>query len=301
MTLRHFLEVDDLTGDELREVVRLARSTDYPKSLDGKTAALIFEKPSLRTRNSSEVAIVQLGGHPLTMFRDEVGLGQREPVADVARVLSRYHAAISARVFGHDLVEGLAAASTVPVVNLLSDDAHPCQAVADVLTIEQHFGSFDGIEVAYIGDFNNVARSLAIACGLLGMGVRLGCPPGYAPTDTDLDRIRTTGIEPVVSEKPADAAEKANVIYTDVWTSMGQESEADARRRAFEGFMVDERMMATAADDAVFLHCLPAHRGEEVAADVVDGPRSVVWQQAENRLHAYRALLLFLLREAAAP
>jgi ornithine carbamoyltransferase len=295
MSVRHFLEVDDLSPEELRRVVDLSFETEYPKVLEGQTAALIFEKPSLRTRNSSEVAIVQLGGQPLTMFRDEVALGLREPVGDVARVLSRYHASIGARVFGHDLVEGLAEGASVPVINLLSDDAHPCQALADLITIKQRYGSFEGLDVAYVGDFNNVSRSLAIACGLVGINVRLGCPSGYGPTDVDLDRIRSTGIEPIVADDASDAVKGADVVYTDVWTSMGQEEHADARRRAFEGFTVDAKLMAAAADGATFLHCLPAHRGEEVSAEVVDGPQSMVFQQAENRLHAYRALLLLLL------
>lgn len=295
MTPRHFLEVDDLTGAELREVLAKAGERDAPRVLEGRSVALIFEKPSLRTRNSTEVAVVQLGGHPLTMFRDEVGLGLREPVADVARVLSRYHALVGARVFGHELVAGLAASASVPVVNLLSDASHPCQAIADLLTIEQHLGGLDGVEIAYVGDFNNVARSLALGCALAGAKLRLACPPGYGPSDADLERIRVAGGTPMVTDRPHDAVEKADVVYTDVWTSMGQEAEAEARWRAFEGFQVDESMMRAAADDAVFLHCLPAHRGEEVAAAVVDGDRSLVWQQAENRLHAFRGLLLFLL------
>lgn len=295
MTARHFLEVDDLSGAELREVLAKAGERDAPPVLEGRSVALIFEKPSLRTRNSSEVAVVQLGGHPLTMFRDEVGLGLREPVADVARVLSRYHALVGARVFGHELVAGLAASASVPVVNLLSDASHPCQALADLLTIDQHLGGVDGVEIAYVGDFNNVARSLALGCALAGARLRLACPPGYGPTDADLERIRVAGGTPMVTDRPHDAVEKADVVYTDVWTSMGQEAEAEARWRAFEGFQVDESMMRAAASDAVFLHCLPAHRGEEVAAAVVDGDRSLVWQQAENRLHAFRGLLLFLL------
>ncbi|HEX7166266.1 MAG TPA: ornithine carbamoyltransferase [Acidimicrobiales bacterium] len=297
---RHFLDVDDLTAVELQEVLDRATRSDPSPVLAGRTAALIFEKPSLRTRNSSEVAIVQLGGHPLTMFRDEVGLGAREPVADVARVLSRYHAAISARVFEHAHVEGLAKAASVPVVNLLSDDAHPCQALADVLTVRQRFGGTAGIELAYVGDFNNVARSLAIACGLTGMHIRFGCPPGYAPTEVDLDRMKASGVDVTVYDHAGDAVEGANVVYTDVWTSMGQEDEAETRRRAFEGFTVDGRLLSAAAADAVFLHCLPAHRGEEVSADVMESPQSLVWQQAENRLHAYRGLLWFLLDPVAA-
>ena len=298
MSPRHFLEIDDLTPDELRSVLELAGASEYPKLLEARTASLIFEKPSLRTRNSAEVATVQLGGHPVTMFRDEVGLGVREPVADVARVLSRYHAVISARVFGHDLVEALAAAAEVPVVNLLSDSGHPCQALADLLTIEQVFGKLTGIDVAYIGDFNNVARSLAIGCAMSGMGIRLGCPAGYGPSDADVDRIRAAGAEPLVTHRAEEAVAGAHVVYTDVWASMGQETEAAQRRQAFEGFTIDGTLMAGAAPDAAFLHCLPAHRGEEVAGEVVDGPRSVVWQQAENRLHSYRGLLLFLLGAA---
>ena len=295
---RHFLEVDDLTGDELQHVLEMAAATHHPRPLEGRTAALIFEKPSLRTRNSSEVAIVQLGGQPLTMFRDEVGLGQREPVCDVARVLSRYHAAISARVFGHSLVEEMAEFASVPVVNLLSDDGHPCQALADLLTLQQRFDRTDGLTVAYIGDFNNVARSLAIGLAMCGSRIHLACPAGYGPTPEDVDRIRIAGVEPLVTTRPDEAARGVDAIYADVWASMGQESEADDRRRAFEGFTIDDRLMNLAAERAVFLHCLPAHRGEEVAAEVVDGARSAVWDQAENRLHAYRGLLLFLLDES---
>jgi ornithine carbamoyltransferase len=291
---RHFLEIDDLSADELAEVLDLAGEQQPSKVLEGRGVALIFEKPSLRTRNATEIAVFELGGHPLTLRGEEVGLAEREPVADVARVLSRYHAAICARVFEHAKLEELAASSSVPVVNLLSDDSHPCQAVADLLTLHQHFGKLEGLEIAYVGDFNNVSRSLALAGAMTGMGVRLACPPGYGPTDADLDRLRLLGLEPVVTNRPHEAVDGADAVYTDVWTSMGQEEEARARRQAFEGFMVDAELMTSAASHAVFLHCLPAHRGEEVAADVVDGRQSVVWQQAENRLHAVRGLFLWL-------
>lgn len=291
---RHFLEVDDLSAQELAAVLDLAAEPEPARVLQGRGVALVFEKPSLRTRNSTEIAVFELGGHPLTMRGDEVGLGQREPVADVARVLSRYHAAICARVFDHLHLQELAAAASVPVVNLLSDTSHPCQALADLLTLRQHFGELRGLEVAYVGDYNNVSRSLAIAGARTGIGLRLACPPGYGPTERDLEKLRLLGLDPVVTTRPAEAADGADAVYTDVWTSMGQEDESAGRRRAFEGFTVDAGVMAAAARHAVFLHCLPAHRGDEVAADVVDGRQSVVWEQAENRLHAVRGLFLWL-------
>ena len=291
---RHFLEVDDLSAQELAAVLDLAAEPEPARVLQGRGVALVFEKPSLRTRNSTEIAVFELGGHPLTMRGDEVGLGQREPVADVARVLSRYHAAICARVFDHLHLDELAAAASVPVVNLLSDTSHPCQALADLLTLRQHFGELRGLEVAYVGDYNNVSRSLAIAGARTGIGLRLACPPGYGPTERDLEKLRLLGLDPVVTTRPAEAADGADAVYTDVWTSMGQEDESAGRRRAFEGFTVDAGVMAAAARHAVFLHCLPAHRGDEVAADVVDGRQSVVWEQAENRLHAVRGLFLWL-------
>jgi len=291
---RHFLEVDDLSVAELGEVLDLAAETHPEKVLEGRGVALIFEKPSLRTRNATEIAVFELGGHPLTLRGEEVGLAEREPVADVARVLSRYHAAICARVFEHSKLEELAASSSVPIVNLLSDDSHPCQALADLLTLRQHFGKLDGLEIAYVGDYNNVSRSLAIAAAMTGIGVRLACPPGYGPTDADLDRLRLVGPPPMVTNRPDEAVAGVSAVYTDVWTSMGQEAESAKRRQAFEGFMVDPALMDAAGGDAIFLHCLPAHRGEEVAGEVVDGRQSVVWQQAENRLHAVRGLFLWL-------
>ena len=292
---RHLLEIDDLSPDELTTVLDLAEERDPPQVLRRRGVALVFEKPSLRTRNATELAVVQLGGHPLTLRHEEVGLAEREPVADVARVLSRYHAAIAARVFEHRKLEELAANASVPVINLLSDAGHPCQALADLLTIRQHFGSFQGVSLAYVGDYNNVSRSLALAGGLAGLDVRLACPPGYGPTAADLDRLKLVGLDPLVTDRPEVAVAGADVVYTDVWTSMGQEEEAAVRRRAFEGFMVDTALIARGSSRAVFLHCLPAHRGDEVAAEVVDGRQSLVWQQAENRLHAARGLLLWLV------
>jgi ornithine carbamoyltransferase len=298
VSVRHFLEIDDLSPAELDEVLRRADTPSGERPLAGRTVGLYFEKPSLRTRHSCEVAVVQLGGHPVTFRRDEVGSGEREPVADIARVLSGYHAALGGRVFDHCLLEDLAAAAMIPVVNLLSDRGHPCQALADLLTMRQRLGDLGGATVAWVGDFNNVARSLALGATMCGMKVHLACPPGFGPTDADLDRLRALGGEPVVSSRPHEAVAGAAAVHTDVWASMGQEGEAEARARAFEGFQVDERVMAAAAPDAIFMHCLPAHRGEEVAASVVDGRQSVVFAQAHNRLHSVRGLLSWLIEGA---
>jgi ornithine carbamoyltransferase len=298
VSVRHFLEIDDLSPAELDEVLRRADTPPGERRLAGRTVGLYFEKPSLRTRHSCEVAVVQLGGHPVTFRRDEVGSGERESVADIARVLSGYHAALGGRVFDHGLLEDLAAAATIPVVNLLSDRGHPCQALADLLTMRQRLGDLGGATVAWVGDFNNVARSLALGATMCGMKVHLASPPGFGPTDADLDRLRALGGEPVVSSRPHEAVAGAAAVHTDVWASMGQEGEAEARARAFEGFQVDERVMAAAAPDAIFMHCLPAHRGEEVAASVVDGRQSVVFAQAHNRLHSVRGLLSWLIEEA---
>ena len=293
--MRHFLEVDDLTPEELAVVLDLAEDTAPPQVLAGKGMALLFEKPSARTRNSMEMAVVQLGGHPVTIRGEEVGIDVRETAEDVARTLACFHAAIGARVFEHAKLERMAAVSPVPVVNLLSDDSHPMQALADLLTLRQRFGKLDGLAVAYVGDHNNVSRSLALAGALSGMEVRIGSPSGYECSAVDADRVRALGGKVVVTTRPEEAVEGADAVYTDVWASMGQEGEADARRRAFEGWTIDAGLMARAASDAVFLHCLPAHRGEEAAADVIDGERSLVWPQAENRMHAARGLLAFLL------
>lgn len=293
--MRHFLEVDDLDADELARVLDLAADPSPPPVLAGQGAALVFEKPSSRTRNSTEMAVVQLGGHPVYILPQEVGLDERESVEDVARTLACYHAVIGARVFSHNTVERLAAAGAAPVVNLLSDDAHPMQALADVLTLRNVLGSLDGRTVAYMGDANNVARSLALAAGMSGMTVRIASPEGYAFDDGTLARLRSCGCEPEIADTPADAVRGAHAVYTDVWTSMGQESEAEQRLADFAGYTVDAALMEGAAPDAVFLHCLPAHRGEEVSAEVIDGPHSRVWLQAANRMHAARGLLRWLL------
>jgi ornithine carbamoyltransferase len=267
--------------------------------LAGRGVALLFEKPSLRTRHSTEMAVVQLGGHPVSVRADEIALGVRETVEDVARTLAGYHAAIGARVFEHEKLERMAAAAGVPVVNLLSDDSHPLQALADLLTIRQEFGTLDGLTVAWVGDFSNVSRSLALAAAATGMRMCFACPPGYGPSDADLDRLRAVGGADVVVTSYADEAVKsADVVSTDTWYAMGQETEAEERRRAFEGFTVDAGLLERAGERAILLHCLPAHRGEEVTAEALEGPRSRVFVQAANRMHAARGALWFLLRES---
>ena len=230
----------------------------------------------------------------MTMTGDEVGVDTRETAEDIARTLSCYHALIAARVFEHSKVERIAAASSVPVVNLLSDEAHPCQALADLLTIRQRFGELKGRRVAWVGDGNNVCRSLLLAGGLAGMDMRVATPPGFEPPPAVVERARSLGGAVEVTNDARMVTQGADVVTTDVWASMGQEGETKTRRRAFADFTVDEELMARAAHDAVFLHCLPAHRGEEVSAGVVDGSQSLVWAQAENRMHAQRGLLLFL-------
>ncbi len=296
-TVRHFLEVDDLDAAEVAAVLDLSEEAAPPPVLAGRGMALLFEKPSLRTRNATEMAVVQLGGHPVSVRGEEVGIDVREPAADVARVLSCYHAAIGARVFAHARLEQMAAAAEVPVVNLLSDLSHPCQALADLLTLRQRWGGLAGRTVAYVGDGNNVCHSLLLAAALAGLRVRVGTPAGFVPARGVVDRARQLGGTVELTTDPGQAVAGADAVYTDVWASMGKEDEAEHRRGAFAGFTVDEELLAQGDPDAVFLHCLPAHRGEEVTAGVVDGPRSLVWRQAENRMHAVRGLLLFLLQE----
>ncbi len=292
---RHLLEVDDLTPAELAAVLERARQADPEPVLAGRGVALLFEKPSARTRHSTEMAVVQLGGHPVTVRADEVGIDERETAEDVARTLACYHAAIGARVFAHRTLERMAGATEVPVVNLLSEDSHPLQAVADLLTIADEFGRLEGLVLAWVGDYTNVARSLALAAAASGLSVRFACPSGYGPSEVEVDRLRTGGGEVTLSDRAAEAVSGADVVVTDAWYAMGQEGEADARRRAFEGFTVDAALLDRAADGAILLHCLPAHRGEEVSADAIDGPHSRVWAEATNRMHAARGVLSWLV------
>ena len=278
--MKHLLSIRDLDRADI-EWILAASEQPHPRLLDGKGVALYFEKPSARTRNSMELATAQLGGHPVYIQKDELGIGTRESVADVTRTLACYHAIIAARVFDHGLLEQMAAVDAAPVVNMLSGSDHPLQALADLLTIRQLVGRLEGVKVAFIGEGNNVSRSLAEACALVGADFVIASPEGY-------------GLEGVRQVSDPDAAvEGADIVYTDVWVSMGGE-ESDERRRAFEPFQVDEALMAR-APDAWFLHCLPARRGEEVTAPVIDGPRSAVWRQAENRMHSARGAMLWML------
>ena len=295
--MRHLLEIDDLSSAEVNQILDLATSTDAPQALAGKGMALIFEKPSARTRNSMEMAVVQLGGHPVYIQGEEVGFDTRETVEDVTRTMACFHSLVGARVFAHSVVERMAALDLVPVVNMLSDAAHPLQALADLLTMRREFGELQGRSVAYVGDANNVARSLALAAGRTGMSFRISSPSGYGFGEVDADRIANAGVAIDIYDRPEDAVAGADAVYVDTWTSMGQEAEAEQRRRDFEGFQVDERLMALAAPDAIFLHCLPAHRNEEVTDAVLDGDRSRIWVQATNRMHAARGALAWLARE----
>ncbi|HEY3484883.1 MAG TPA: ornithine carbamoyltransferase [Ilumatobacteraceae bacterium] len=294
---RHFLDVTDLSVDEVHQVLDLATvpPPSLGRPLDGRGVALIFEKPSNRTRHSMEMAVVQLGGHPVYTRGDEVGFDTREPVEDIARIMAGYHAMIAARVFDHTVLERMTTVVDVPVVNMLSDRSHPLQALADALTMVQCLGALAGRRVAWVGDYNNVARSLGEICSMLGMHVRFACPPGYDADDAELERLALLGAASVdQSMFPAEAVNDADAVHTDTWVSMGQESDKQERISAFESFTVDQQLMSTAAPGAVFLHCLPAYRGLEVTADVIDGPQSVVFQQGHNRMHAARGLLALL-------
>lgn len=293
--MRHLLDIDDLSVDDLNEIIRRCAPGAAGRPLEGAGAALVFEKPSARTRNSMEMAVVQLGGHPVTIRPDEIGIDGRESAEDVARTLGCYHAVIGARVFDHDVLIRMAAVSDVPVVNMLSDRAHPLQALADLLTMTNEFGGRAGLVVAYVGDANNVARSLVLGCLLAGHTVRVASPAGFGFSAEDLDAFTGIGGEILCTDDPVAAVTGADVVYTDVWTSMGQEDEATQRREAFTGYCVDQVLFDHAAVDAIFLHCLPAHRGEEVSGEVVDGPSSRVWQQARNRMHAARGALSWLV------
>ena len=299
MNKKDVLSVADLSAAEVEKIIAQALKIKHvpaPKSLPGKILVLLFEKPSLRTRVSFEVAIHQLGGYCLYLSPDEVGLGKREPISDVARVLSRYVHGIIARTFAHETLEALASHSTVPVINALSDLEHPCQALADVVTIREKKGKLKGLNLAFIGDGNNVANSLLLAAAYTGINFRIASPPGYGVKDEILQKAKglaaLSGSQISLTDKPEQAVKDADVVYTDVWTSMGQEVEAAIRRKAFARYQVDARLLSLAKKDAIFMHPLPAHHGEEVATGILEDPRSAVFEQAENRLHLQKALLI---------
>ena len=302
--MRHFLRLWDLTREEARAILARARELkarreemrrEHPGPLFGRTLALVFDKASTRTRVSFEVGMMELGGHTLYLHASTTQLGRGEPPEDTARVLSRMVDVIAVRTHAHATLERFAAFSSVPVINALTDAHHPCQLLADVLTFEEHRGEIAGATIAWVGDGNNMAHSWIEAAALFGFRLRLACPEGFAPDSALVEEARRRGADVALVGAPEEAALGADAVVTDVWASMGQEEEAEARRRAFAGYQVDGRLMRLAAPDAIFLHCLPAHRGEEVAAEVLEGPQSVVWDEAENRLHTQKALLLFLL------
>lgn len=302
---RHFLSLADQSTEELRVLLDLARQIKlYPPAfkdaLEGKTLAMIFQKPSLRTRVSFQTGIFQLGGHGMYLGPTDIQLHRGETISDTAQVLSRYVDGIMARVFSHNDVTGLAENGTVPVINGLSDLLHPCQVLADLQTIEEKKGRLHGLKLAYVGDGNNMAHSLLYGGARFGMTVSISHPRGYAPDADVLTRAReiaaSTGGAVQVTEDPREGVADADVVYTDVWASMGQEGEHAERLKRFDGFQVNAGLMGVARPDAIFLHCLPAHRGEEVSAEVIDGPQSVVFDEAENRLHAQKAVMVRLMR-----
>ena len=282
----HILTIADLGREGLEQLLNLSEAGDLGRPLTGKGVALLFQKPSARTRNSMEMAAVQLGGHPVYIQKEEVGLGTRESPEDVARTLACYHDIVAARVIDHNHLDQMAAASPVPVLNMLSDLAHPLQALADLLTVKQLLGTLEGARIAYIGDANNVCRSLAEACSLLDVELTVASPDGYGLADPPV------GVRQVAD--PAEAVQGAQFVYTDVWVSMGQDEEADARQRAFAPYCVDEKLMAQ-SQHAWFLHCLPAKRGQEVTDGVIDSGRSAVWRQAANRMHTARGAMAWML------
>jgi len=299
---KDLLSVSDLGSEDISSLISDAvdmKARGWLSLLSGKTLALMFEKPSLRTRVSFEVAMRQLGGEAIYLSPAEVGLGERESVSDVARVLSRYVDAIAARTYSHQTLEVLASYANVPVINALSDWEHPCQALADLFTIYEKKGELNGLTLAFVGDGNNVAHSLLLAASLTGMNFRIASPPGYRVQERILHLAQgyalDSGAEIFGTEEPRLAVSGADVVYTDVWTSMGQEAEADRRRQAFASYQVNSELLALAKEDAILMHPLPAHRGEEVAEGILDSPPSVVFDQAENRLHLQKALLAWML------
>jgi ornithine carbamoyltransferase len=299
----HFLDVDDLSAPALRRVLDRAagwkEKGKVPDLLSGRAVAALFQKPSARTRVSFEVAVATLGGHCVTLRGEELGLGSRESVADVARTLASYCSVIGARVFDHRVLEEMARVGGVPVINLLSDTAHPGQAVGDLLTLEEHLGGpVEGRRLAFVGDGNNVAASLALAAALTGLEMVIASPSGYELDDAVVERARNLGGLVELVADPYEAVEGADAVYTDVWTSMGQETENEARQAAFAAYQVNADLIAAARPDTLVLHCLPAKRGLEITDDVLDGPNSVVWTQAENRMHSYRSILVELTGEA---
>ena len=306
--MKHFLDLLDYESDELLQMLQLAtrlrqelRDGGSQPVLKGRILAMVFQKPSLRTRMSFDVAMKQLGGDAIMLGPQEIGLGKRESIADIARVLSGYVDCIMARVFEHAHLDEMSRYASVPVINGLSDESHPCQAMADMLTIQEHYGQLSGLRLAYIGDGNNVAASLAKACRRLGLTFAIATPPGYGLPDDVVERVegRSGDFSIEQTHNPAEAVHQADVIYTDTWVSMGQEAESAQRRAQFDGFQINRQLLASSGRPSIVMHCLPAHRGDEITDEVADGPQSVIFQQAENRLHAQKAILVSLLADGS--
>ncbi len=303
---KDFLEVTDFTTEEILFAFDLAKKmkakpSDYYEALKYKTLALIFEKPSLRTRTTFDVGIQQLGGFSIYLSPAEINLGKRESVYDVAKNLERMVDAIMVRTFGHNIVEDMAKFAKIPIINGLTDYAHPCQAMADFFTIQEVKGTIKGLKIVYVGDGNNVAHSLMAAASRLGAYIVVATPQGFEPNlnayRNAVDAAKETGAKIEVLNDPVEAVHNADVVYTDVWASMGQEAEADKRKKIFQPYQVNSKLFSFAKPDAIFMHCLPAHRGEEVTDDVIDSPNSVVFQEAENRLHVQKAILYMLMKK----
>jgi ornithine carbamoyltransferase len=295
----HFLDVDDLSPADLQRVLDRAaalKAGEDEARLPDHTLAMLFEKPSTRTRVSFETGMTQLGGHAIFLGPDDIQLGHGEPLKDTARAIGRYADALMARVFGHEDVEVLAEYADIPVINGLTDDAHPCQTLADLLTIRERFGDLSSASVTWVGDGNNVAQSLVLGCALADVDLTVATPPEYAVDPAVIDRAAELGSSPTIADDPDTAVEGADVVYTDVWVSMGEESEREKKLAAFDGYQVNADLLA--GSDALVMHCLPAHRGEEITDDVLESDRAIVWQQAENRMHAQKGLLVELLDAA---
>jgi len=306
--MRHkdFIEIHDYTSDEVRELFELARDLKatpdkYRDALRGQTLAMIFEKSSTRTRVSFEVGMFQLGGHALFLSWRDIQLGRGEPIPDTARVLSRYVDGIMARTFAHSTVTDLAEYATIPVINGLTDLSHPCQVMADYFTAWEHLGDLKGRKIAWVGDGNNMAHSLMFGASKVGMDIVVATPPGYEHDRNVIAQAtadaKAAGTSMTITHSIEEAVDDADIVETDVWASMGQEDEAEKRRRDFDGWQVDKRAMSMAKKDAIFMHCLPAHRGEEVAAEVIDSPQSVIYDEAENRLHVQKAIMYVLMKK----
>ncbi|MBP2029117.1 ornithine carbamoyltransferase [Methanohalophilus levihalophilus] len=300
--MKHLLSMADLSHDEIMEILEMAEDLKEKRMrgkvtdlLKNKSLGMIFEKSSTRTRVSFEVGMADLGGHALYLNYRDLQIGRGETIADTAQVLSRYLAAITARVNNHSTVTELAKYSSIPVINALSDKEHPCQILADFLTIKEYKSHLKGLKLTWVGDGNNVCNSMILGCALMGMEIAVACPPGYEPDEDIVAQAREMGGNVLVTSDPLEAANDADVLYTDVWVSMGDEDERDKRLSDLEAYQINSRLVETAKNDVIVMHCLPAHRGEEISAEVMDGPHSVVFDEAENRLHAQKALILKLM------